>query len=326
MRPTGAGREGFAIFLVVMVAAVLGVFIGIVTYHGRDTRRKGVEKRDQVQARFLARGAHQHFLLKFKLLPTELYDAVSYAVGKNPFFDFSIPVERVSGNEFEPTGGADPEAGPLFFTGRDPGVVKVVNGQFDIKRSSNDGNVYENQSAAYPSDPVNRHRMEFLLNHYLLDVVTDYPSMDGNGVVVFSSRPHLDHAQMGRPDPVSGAGAVSGWADPFSGGYLVRSARILGVGGARAGTAGLRYVSDSLLITTEASIRKEGHISPVARPGGQLKELIPAREIRTALRTGPGGLELKEERESDAQYKARVESTQRTEISTQVYHVTRGIK
>lgn len=41
------------------------------------------------QAHFAARAAMQHFLLKSKLLPAELYDAVQIAQGKNPRFDFS---------------------------------------------------------------------------------------------------------------------------------------------------------------------------------------------------------------------------------------------
>lgn len=41
------------------------------------------------QAFFAARAAMQHFLLKAKLFPTELYDAVEFTQGKNPLCDFS---------------------------------------------------------------------------------------------------------------------------------------------------------------------------------------------------------------------------------------------
>lgn len=52
------------------------------------------------QAFFAARSAMQHFLLKAKLFPTELYDAVEISQGKNPLFNFTeFPRENSDGRD-----------------------------------------------------------------------------------------------------------------------------------------------------------------------------------------------------------------------------------
>jgi hypothetical protein len=323
-----ARRGGMAIYIVVMVCVIIGVLVSIVFFHGRDSRRKSAEKRDQSQARYLARGAQNHFLLKFRLLPAELYDALSYAVGRNPYFDFGRPAASAGGNTFTLEPGAVSDVGPMFFTGPigDAGMVTVSQGRFRVQRPSGDA-LYANGSAGFPASPANRPRMEFLLNQYLLDIATGYPSFDDNGVVTVLSRPHVDAAQMGRGD----AGVVrprspSRWADPFSGGYIVRSARILASGTAGTATAGRRFESDSLLLTTEAYVLRDKQVSPLIRIDGQLKPLVVQREIATGIQSDSGQLELSEKRETDAQYKARVidsRSARRTDIMTAVYLVTR---
>ena len=58
------------------------------------------------QAFFAARAAMQHFLLKAKLFPTELYDAVEFAQGKNPLCNFTEfdGLTESGQNAFEPLG------------------------------------------------------------------------------------------------------------------------------------------------------------------------------------------------------------------------------
>jgi hypothetical protein len=307
-----------------MVTAVIGVFVTIVYFHGRDTRRKGGEKRDRAQAQYLAKGAHQHFLLKFKFLPTELYDAVSYAVGKNPYFDFAIDVSAVTGNTFQAQGGT-PDFGPMFFTGGSGTQVTESGGKLVVNRSAETA-LYFNTAAGFQNDANSRYRMEYMLNHYTLDIATDYPAQGGAGIVVVSSDPHPDAARMGRADAAQG-GRLTGWRDPFKGTYLVQSVRILGIGGASAGTAGKKYQSDTVLLTTEAIVRRDGQLSLVSRDAsGNLKPLVVQREIKTALKQDQGWLELKEEVEDAASYRARTDTdatARRTEISTGVYYVTR---
>lgn len=320
-------RNGVAIFVVVMVCVVIGVLWSIVHFHGRDARRKGAEKRDGAQARFLARGAQNHFLLKFRLLPAELYDAVSYAMGRNPYFNFNLQVEGVSGNSFTPAAGALSDVGPMFFTGptTNDGMVSASGGRLVIQRPS-DGSTFQNAAAGFPPAAGNRARMEYPLNHYILDIVTDHPSHDGAGIVTVSSTPRQDAAQMGKSDgEVVRPRSPTLWADPYTGSYLVRSVRILGSGSGPA-SAGRRFESDSVMLATEASVLRDRQVSCVTRQGGQLKSLVVAREVAAQLRVEGSSLDVNEKLESDAEYRRRVTDTQsarRTEVMTAVYLVNR---
>lgn len=321
-------RSGVAIFVAVMVCVVIGVMVSIVYFHGRDSRRKGAEKRDLAQARFLARGAHNHFLLKFRLLPSELYDAVSYAVGRNPYFNFNLQADTVTGNLFAPAPGVISDVGPMFFTGPvdNPGMVSASGGRLDIRRPSGD-TIYQNGAAGFGPSPENRSRMEYFLNHFIMDIATDYPTFDGKGIVQISSTPHQDAAQMGhgdasfvRPRP------TERWADPYVGQYIVRSVKILGSGAAGTATAGRRFESDSVLVTSEAYVLRDMQVSVVSRQGNQLKSLVVQRESSATIRAEAGNVEIAEQRETEAQFRARVvdtKSARRTEVLTAVYLVTR---
>jgi hypothetical protein len=56
--------------------------------HRSVASRNKLSLRNQ-QAYFAARSAMQHLLLKARLFPTELYDAVEFQQGKNPYMDFT---------------------------------------------------------------------------------------------------------------------------------------------------------------------------------------------------------------------------------------------
>ena len=332
-------RAGMAVFIVVMVAAVIGIFVVIVIFHGRDTRRKGVEKRDRAQAYYLARGAHNHFLLKLRCLLPEFYDATSYAVGKNPLFEFSTAVDSIQGNMFNPQGGRS-EFGPMFFTGTNPGNVTVADGRIVINRSSEGDGIHRNDSTGFAASPENRAKMEYLLNHYNLDVCSDYPESDPDkAIVTVSATPHKEVAQFGVTDQVgtssiSNNARIDGWVDPFNGSYFVSSVRVLGVGGLTKEKTGHKYGQTSVLVVTEATVRKDNQVSLVTRQGGRLKPLVVQRETKTSLKQEQGWLEVKEERESQSSYERRAvssgdrtsESGKRTEICTAVYFVTRETK
>lgn len=82
-------RSGVAI-----IVALLFAFCLLIMFIGLFFQRKQVSQHNRInlqerQAFFAARAAVQHFLLKARLFPTELYDAVGFAQGKNPFCDFS---------------------------------------------------------------------------------------------------------------------------------------------------------------------------------------------------------------------------------------------
>lgn len=319
---------GMAVFIVVMVAAVIGVFVAIVFFHGRDTRRKGAEKRDKAQAQYLAKGAHNHFLLKFKLLPTELYDAVSYAVGKNPYFDFSIKVKSADATGFIPADGVEADFGPMFFTGSGgkTRVTKDGDDQLGIDRASEGTGLYLGAGLGGSAED-NKNKMEYLLNHYILDIATDFPDAN-TGIVLVDSEEHDEVAQMGRSGNISDNGRIK-WVDPFKGTYFVRSLRILGIGGASAGQRGKKYQSDTVLLTTEATVRRDAQVSLVSNSGGTRKQLLIQREVNTSLKQESGWLEVREDLEDAASYNERsngnasATSARRTEISTGVYFVTR---
>lgn len=82
-------RQGMAIIIVLIFAVCLLVLFASMSFQHRSVAgRNKLSLRDQ-QAFFAARAAMQHFLLKARLFPTELYDAVEFMQGKNPYFDFS---------------------------------------------------------------------------------------------------------------------------------------------------------------------------------------------------------------------------------------------
>jgi hypothetical protein len=77
--------------IVVALAFAVGLFIltaGMWMAQRNVAGANRVSVQNQ-QAYFAGRAAMQHFLVKAKFLPTELYDAVAYTVGKNPLFSFS---------------------------------------------------------------------------------------------------------------------------------------------------------------------------------------------------------------------------------------------
>ncbi|MBU1106441.1 MAG: hypothetical protein KKB51_07230 [Candidatus Riflebacteria bacterium] len=82
-------REGMALIIVIVFCFCLMILFTTMTFHHRSVAgRTKLSLRDQ-QAYFAARAAMQHFLLKARLFPTELYDAVEFQQGKNPYFDFA---------------------------------------------------------------------------------------------------------------------------------------------------------------------------------------------------------------------------------------------
>src|SRR5690349_12262397 len=87
-------RRGVAIFIVIMISLILSTF-GVIRWSiesgSAHESELIIEKK---QAEYLAKGAQQHALLKFRYLPTELYDAVAYSIGKNPCYDFGRALKQ----------------------------------------------------------------------------------------------------------------------------------------------------------------------------------------------------------------------------------------
>ena len=99
-------RQGVAIVIALFFSFCLMIlFVGML-FQQRNTASHNRISLQERQAFFAARSAIQHFLLKSKLFPTELYDAVEFKQGKNPLCDFSeFPAQENGKQLFAPVPG-----------------------------------------------------------------------------------------------------------------------------------------------------------------------------------------------------------------------------
>lgn len=82
-------KRGVAIIVALFFSFCMLILFVTMLYRQSSTsghNRLTVQER---QAFFASRAAIQHFLLKAKLFPTELYDAVEFSQGKNPLCNFT---------------------------------------------------------------------------------------------------------------------------------------------------------------------------------------------------------------------------------------------
>jgi hypothetical protein len=294
---------------------LLASFSAILWHSGRDfgtVREFVIEKK---QAEYLAKGAQQHFLLKFRYLPTELYDAVAYSTGKNPYYDFGRPHEPLPSNTQISASDATANPGPLFFFGTT--TITLDNQIPKVDRSSVD--------LANPGVGT-AEQIRALLKMFILDVGTLYPTNDNSGIVVISSDAHADQA-LG-----------ADWRDPYVGNYAVQNATILGLSG------GKRYDKDSLLVSTVGSVKRSGQISVVTKGSiGGARNLSTGRKRLSDLKFGVNEFpEAKTYLEDIEDYNARIaadtagsnselvglnsgvlSSGRRTEIATGIYRISR---
>lgn len=327
-------RRGMILYLVFMIAVVIGVFVGIVHHHRASTRRQMGGIREKMQAQFVAQGAQQHFLLKMKLLAAPLYEATGFAVGRNPYYDFGAYVSGTDGTRVFPLDEAI--TGPLFFTGSGrttlaavpvsgdpqapPGAKVLVVDRGDEATAGGGLGIYA--GPAFPPGATgveNAHVMRFLLEHYLLDVTSDYPR-SSSIIRIQSGASYPDQAAMGSSSP----GPVA-WRDPFSANYYVEDCRLLGMGGAGS-RAGKKYEADSLQLTTEAQVRVDSQISCVTAVNGAPRKLSTPVALVEARLSGDDGnwLGIDVVAETAAQRDARAgSSVRRTEVVTATYLVRR---
>lgn len=94
VNPVNSHRRGIAMVVALFFACCLMVMFVAMFFQQRNVSSHNRLSMQKTQAYFAARAAVQHFLLKARLFPTELYDAVEFAQGKNPLCDFS-EFERV---------------------------------------------------------------------------------------------------------------------------------------------------------------------------------------------------------------------------------------
>ncbi|OGK10564.1 MAG: hypothetical protein A2W80_18825 [Candidatus Riflebacteria bacterium GWC2_50_8] len=89
MKRFNRNNKGVAIVVAVFFAFCMLVLFVAMMFRQSSTAHHNQLTIDERQAFFAARAAMQHFLVKAKLFPTELYDAVELAQGKNPLCTFA---------------------------------------------------------------------------------------------------------------------------------------------------------------------------------------------------------------------------------------------
>ena len=82
-------KKGSALVIAIFFAFCMMILLGAMVFRQTSTSSHNQVSLLDKQAYFAARSAMQHFLLKAKLFPTELYDAVEISQGKNPLFNFT---------------------------------------------------------------------------------------------------------------------------------------------------------------------------------------------------------------------------------------------
>lgn len=93
-------RRGSAIVIAIIFTFCMFLLLGTMVFRQSTTASHNQISLSEKQATFACRSAIQHFLLKAKLFPTELYDAVEISQGKNPLFNFTeFPSQDHYGNE-----------------------------------------------------------------------------------------------------------------------------------------------------------------------------------------------------------------------------------
>jgi hypothetical protein len=119
------GRRGMAMVVALVFAFCLLIMVFGIFKAKRNTTTQTKLSLIKAQAAFGARAAMQHFLLKARLFPTELYDGVEFGEGKNPLFDFTEFEDggRIEDKEF--TFEKRQEIGQRVYTRVSPSQEKV---------------------------------------------------------------------------------------------------------------------------------------------------------------------------------------------------------
>ena len=93
-------RKGSTLTTALIISFCTLIVLGAIVFRQTNTSPHNQLTILDKQAFFAARSAMQHFLLKAKLFPTELYDAVEISQGKNPLFSFTeYSIENQNGRD-----------------------------------------------------------------------------------------------------------------------------------------------------------------------------------------------------------------------------------
>ncbi|MGM0598472.1 MAG: hypothetical protein ACQETH_01530 [Candidatus Rifleibacteriota bacterium] len=96
-------KRGVAIVIAIFFSFCMLILFVTMIFQRTETAGHNKLTVEDRQAFFASRAAIQHFLVKAKLFPTELYDAVEFSLGKNPLCNFTEFSGTYQGsNAFEP--------------------------------------------------------------------------------------------------------------------------------------------------------------------------------------------------------------------------------
>ena len=87
-------RKGSAIAFALLIAIILLIsefYLMNQNSNNLIIRKKNI---NNLQSYFAAKSAIQHAMLKCQIMPTQLYDAASFAAARNPYFDFGEYAEK----------------------------------------------------------------------------------------------------------------------------------------------------------------------------------------------------------------------------------------
>jgi len=82
----GTPRTGMALWVVFCIVIVLSIFLGAFVTNRVEMKQQTKRSFLSLRGQWIAQGAIQHALLKFRILPTESYDASALSRGICPFF------------------------------------------------------------------------------------------------------------------------------------------------------------------------------------------------------------------------------------------------
>jgi hypothetical protein len=125
-------KKGAALVIALFFAFCMLILMGALVFRQSSTASHNLINLIEKQAFFASRSAIQHFLLKAKLFPTELYDAVEISKGKNPLFNFT---EFPDHNNFEECFGIGI---PDVYTNKDDQLINNKPRYYYIKLPNKD--------------------------------------------------------------------------------------------------------------------------------------------------------------------------------------------
>jgi len=146
-------KRGSAILIAISVVVILLILETYLMQQTRNTIRMRSKNTAELQSLYAAKAAIQHALLKCRLMPTQLYDATCFSLGKNPYFDFTeyktkpidiFPTIQLGNHYIKLASELNP--GPRFIT-KGNGLAQIdeyekwnrINGfsQNDLKKTAN---------------------------------------------------------------------------------------------------------------------------------------------------------------------------------------------